>query len=776
MGRFTKKNGKGAVLILVTVVSILLLVSAVSMLVQYTGEVSDQATTKAAYKTLSVKEGLLSDLYEYETRAVVIGTKMSMLSDRDAVYTYIRDLILGEYEDFQEILTVRYFHNGELYDEFGNLYEATDDIARDFYRNTPLDRGYIGTYNDTSQTDSTMSIVGFYTPVKDSPLMEAVVIYYDRSVLENFMGDNARNEDAEFSLLCTPEGEILVRMYGEVEINQAFELIRSYSGDKTPEDDVKDLVSTKKDGIVALNYQGDDYLVSVCNDAATMKDLSIIEMYKVDVLSASTFDFIHTIIAIFILFAVIVLIVITYLIVHRIRLQRDLYNMETIDIRLGCHNRHGFEKEAEKILERNHGSYFAVVVMQLRHYKFLVDSFGNAEADALLSHLRLVLHKNVILEETFGHNGSGQFLVLLHAKDQAALLERLKILSFLSGQYKRSQSFDILIRYGIYEVDLTDKSIAVPQMVDFAIEANNAITKATAQNATMQYNFYSDELRKLRLLNEDMELRMEGALQNGEFQVFYQPKYSLRNGRQDGAEALVRWYDAKTNEYNRPALFMQLFETNGFIVKLDKYIYSKVCEYISYSIAQGRPVFPVSVNVSRITAVQPDFIEYYSKIKKQYGISNDQIMIEFTESFAYENYETLRGIVDELHKNGFKCSIDDFGCGYSTYRILKSLRMDEIKLDKFFLDPSDSAEKDTFIFESIIWLAKKLKMKVTQEGVETFEDVVRLRDMGCDVIQGYYYAKPLSLSDYIAFCAATREHNIELPPKTVAEPDIAKEV
>lgn len=126
-------------------------------------------------------------------------------------------------------------------------------------------------------------------------------------------------------------------------------------------------------------------------------------------------------------------------------------------------------------------------------------------------------------------------------------------------------------------------------------------------------------------------------------------------------------------------------------------------------------------------------------------------MIEFTESFAYENYKTLLSIVNNLHDNGFKCSIDDFGCGYSSYRILKTLPMDEIKLDKFFLEKGISSEKDRYIFESIIELGKKLGMKVTQEGVETEEELERVRKLGCDVVQGYYYSHPLGLNDYMSF-------------------------
>lgn len=133
------------------------------------------------------------------------------------------------------------------------------------------------------------------------------------------------------------------------------------------------------------------------------------------------------------------------------------------------------------------------------------------------------------------------------------------------------------------------------------------------------------------------------------------------------------------------------------------------------------------------------------------SINDGFITLEFTESFAYENYEFLSNIVERLHQNGFLCSIDDFGTGYSSYNILKTIRMDEIKLDKFFLDKGLSAERDQLVLESVIGMVKKLGMKVTQEGVETKEDLYRLEALGCDVIQGYYFAKPMKYSDYCDF-------------------------
>ena len=245
---------------------------------------------------------------------------------------------------------------------------------------------------------------------------------------------------------------------------------------------------------------------------------------------------------------------------------------------------------------------------------------------------------------------------------------------------------------------------------------------------------------------------MEKALENREFKVFYQPKYNIDSDRPDGCEALVRWYNSERDEYMQPGVFLPLFEANRFIIKLDHYVYERVCEYMVEAVQNGQDLYPVSVNVSRITAFEPDFLNFYVSVKKKYNVADGFIMIEFTESFANEDYDTLREMVSVLHKNGFKCSIDDFGSGYSSYNILKALPMDEIKLDRFFIMKGISQDRDYKVLSSIISLAKSLNMKVTQEGVETGEQ------LSCNVIQGYYYSKPLVQYDYISFLSQ-KSHN-----------------
>jgi EAL domain-containing protein (putative c-di-GMP-specific phosphodiesterase class I) len=244
---------------------------------------------------------------------------------------------------------------------------------------------------------------------------------------------------------------------------------------------------------------------------------------------------------------------------------------------------------------------------------------------------------------------------------------------------------------------------------------------------------------------------MESSLENGEFKLFLQPKYNVKHDKIDSAEALVRWFDPRKGEYMFPGEFIGLFETNGFIVKLDKFIYIEVLKHLSSSAERGDAIVPVSVNVSRVTAMSEDFLEFYTGNKKKYGIGDGFITLEFTESFAMENYDKITDIVNTLRENGMRSSIDDFGAGYSSFNLLKHIKMDEIKLDRLFLSKGDDQKRDDMIFEAVMNLAQSLDMKVVQEGVENEKMFNYVVSKGCQVIQGHYYAKAIPLEEYKIF-------------------------
>ena len=434
----------------------------------------------------------------------------------------------------------------------------------------------------------------------------------------------------------------------------------------------------------------------------------------------------------------------------QIRVNREISRLITMNEELNCLTQDGFEPAARNLIDANRTSRYAIVIMQVNNFGYVAEMFGEVQSKEMLKYLRGICQKTMILAETYAYMRDGKFLLLLHYKDRKALVERLNGLYWQAAQYRiqPDSEYKINLTYSIYELEQGEEAEPVHRMIDKAlmVEANSSV-----QRGTVSFSFYGDMLRENYLRRAEIEGRMQNALENNEFHLFYQPKYNLKKGTLDGSEILVRWFDEKIDHYRQPGEFIPVFEENGFINKLDRFVFYRACENIAGRIREKQTAYPVSVNVSRVTAIQPDFLDYYIRIKNKFGIRDGFVTLEFTESFAYENYEYLAGIIEKLHAAGFLCSLDDFGTGYSSFSVLKTLDMDEIKIDKSFLDKGDRPERDRILLESIIDMIRKLGIKITQEGVETKEEFTMLEEMDCDVVQGYYFAKPMKYVDYREF-------------------------
>ncbi len=214
-----------------------------------------------------------------------------------------------------------------------------------------------------------------------------------------------------------------------------------------------------------------------------------------------------------------------------------------------------------------------------------------------------------------------------------------------------------------------------------------------------------------------------------------------------GAESLVRWIEAD-GSIIFPDEFIPLFEQNGFIVELDRYILEHTCISMKKWIDAGLGHLPISVNCSRLTIESSTFIEDTLETVDKYGIPHGLIEIEITESTTTKNEEVLKVLFSKLRDLGFKISIDDFGSGYSSLSMLKNLKVDTLKMDRsFFIDESVGGRADLLI-DGVVKLSHNLDMYVVAEGIETKEQINKLQSMKCDAVQGYYYSKPISISEF----------------------------
>ena len=300
---------------------------------------------------------------------------------------------------------------------------------------------------------------------------------------------------------------------------------------------------------------------------------------------------------------------------------------------------------------------------------------------------------------------------------------------------------NVVMKWGIYEI--TDRSVPIEQMCDRALLAADSIKGQYHRH----FAIYDDALRSRLLREKAITDTMETALAEGQFTVYFQPKYSLNEERMVGAEALVRWIHPKWG-FMSPGEFIPLFEKNGFIPQLDQYIWEQVCSRLREWREKGYPVLPVSVNVSRADVYHIDLESTLLRITEKYDIDPVYLHLEITESACANDPAQIVSTVSQLRKQGFIIEMDDFGSGYSSLNMFNQMKMDILKLDMKFIQNEMAKPSDKSILNYVIDMSHGMGLSVVAEGVETQEQMERLREIGCDYVQGFYFAKPMPAAEY----------------------------
>lgn len=271
------------------------------------------------------------------------------------------------------------------------------------------------------------------------------------------------------------------------------------------------------------------------------------------------------------------------------------------------------------------------------------------------------------------------------------------------------------------------------------------------QNGRNQYAFYFDDLKKDSKGLIVLEAELRKAIQNKDFFIHYQPKIGLAKQDIIGVEALVRWNNDKLG-FVSPSEFIPLAEDTGLIIPLSEVILEKVCIDILEARSQGNiHIIPVSVNIASLHFQQDDFIERINSIVMQYNCSPHLLELELTERTVMKDSDDIIGKLIKLKGMGFKISIDDFGTGYSSLSYLNRFPLNYLKIDRSFIQQITILQDKQAIVEAIILMAHRLRIKVIAEGVETKDQARLLKEMGCDIIQGYYYSKPLAAKELLDF-------------------------
>lgn len=435
------------------------------------------------------------------------------------------------------------------------------------------------------------------------------------------------------------------------------------------------------------------------------------------------------------------LIFVIFMFIRFVRSQSRLLKLYYADKETGGKNWYYFLGVASKKMKkyRRKNVKAAMVHIRMEKYRNYCSCYGDKEGRALVGDFYDVIRRNITKKETFARHEMCDFGMLICYENEGQLVERIeKIMGLLDA---KRPNIKLYFKAGI---NILDGEIMEPS------EAYNRATIARAKiedTHNENVSFFTQQMKEELLWERKVENDMERALINHEYKVYLQPKYSVDDEKLAAAEALVRWVHP-TEGLIAPYKFIPIFERNGFITKLDDYMIAEVAKLQAKWIAEGKKIVPISVNVSRAHFTRENLAEHICEIVDSYKVPHEAIELELTESAFFDDKETLIGIVNKMKNYGFAVSMDDFGAGYSSLNSLKELPIDVVKLDAEFFRGNDEEGKGKVIVSDAISLAKKLNMRIVAEGIETREQVDFLAENECDLIQGYYFAKPMPVEEF----------------------------
>ena len=411
-----------------------------------------------------------------------------------------------------------------------------------------------------------------------------------------------------------------------------------------------------------------------------------------------------------------------------------------IDQLTGLMNRESFKKSITKAMGDFPEDTFSLISVDIDNFKVYNYYFGVEKGDDLLSFLGDKVGAMIEdLTHAYACRVSGDKFLVFCVYDDELLNQKIK--DFLESFKEYVSSYTIKPSFGMYVI--TDVGTPVELMINYAVMASKSIKGDLKKYIAYYTPAMGDEVER----EQEIMGKLQPALENDQFLIYYQPKYDLKTERPFCSEALVRWRDSKGN-IHMPDEFVPIYEKNMVIGNLDFHVFECVCRHLRELLDSDIKPFPVSVNISLINLFNPNFIEILMEKLNRYDISMDLVQLEFTESAMFENQNLIRATIERLHDKGFYILLDDFGKGTASLTMLNDMSIDILKIDKSLLEKNPFNSKSGKILTSIINMAKWLELPVIVEGVESKEQVRFLKNINCEYAQGYYYSKPIPEKEY----------------------------
>ena len=439
---------------------------------------------------------------------------------------------------------------------------------------------------------------------------------------------------------------------------------------------------------------------------------------------------------------------------------RDILRWTERDHLTGLYNKEFFYRYAAQLDAYHKDAPADAILLNINHFRTLNDRYGKSYGDEVLK--RVAESMLEIVKDTGGivcRSEADTFLIYCpHCGDYDAMLAKAGV-SMPGGGGSGGR---VRMRMGVYAN--VDKTLDVERRFDRAKMAADTVRG----NYAKSIGLFDNTLRETELRSEQLIEDFPAALRERQFLVFFQPKFDVHRDEPmlSSAEALVRWRHPKLGMIS-PGVFIPLFENNGLIQALDQYVWADAAAHIRAWKERLGVALPVSVNVSRVDLLDPSLVDKLQRIVSDNGLSYGELLLEITESAYTADAEQIIQKVHQLRRLGFRIEMDDFGSGYSSLSMLSSLPIDALKLDMQFIRNAFQQHKDTRLLEAMIRLAESFEVPTIAEGVETEEQLLALKAMGCGIVQGYYFSRPLPAGEFEAFLIENRER---LHPAALGKP------
>lgn len=675
-------------------------------------------------------------------RGVAVGLDEIDLNNKDLLLTLLDGV--NRTNNFVQMGLVGMDGFVDLVDLDGTVYTNVDFSEMDFFL-TALEGG--DGVSETRLSSVTGFDVNYYaTPVYQDGVMKGVLCavnpgttFFNIVNVPVFQGEG-------YFLVTDSIGTIVLPGEHEVTADYTSNITQALVFDDSEKAKLLQAMASGDSGSYRANQDGENMLVA--NQPLNYNGwhiLGIISHSDVTAYQSRTVIGIITVIFSACLLIILLLLWQKHMMNHN---KKSLEKLAYYDALTGTMNLTKFLLDADILLDGKEGSRkYAVWSFDIKKFTYINEVFGVGVGDQVLKQIASLFERIISNYGIFCRVSADLFAGLLFYSEKQDLHDWAKQLwiEMERQEFVPASKMRIDSAIGFYcSEDYFEEQHNTSNMVNWASMARKEAKQLTGNNI----GFFTKEMSERVRWEAELEVSGKEALTRDDITFFLQPKVNIQKDCViSGAEVLARW-NHPFHGWLSPAEFIPLFEKNGFIVELDRHIFNKACEWYAYKYSPDKPKLQLAVNVSRQGLLQEDFLEYYSDIKQRYGIPDGVLELEFTESVVWDDYDLFQCFVSKLQKRGFLCSIDDFGAGYSSLNMLKSLTIDVLKLDAVFFRDGLNTKREQTVISHFIHMARDLGIITVAEGVETDQQVSFLQHAGCDSVQGHYYSKPLPIKEF----------------------------